>query len=570
MRVAAVAAAAAAVLATATPAATGASYDGAPERGTPGRELRWGTPQQAGLVPGPVRALAGDVESFLAPQANGHPMYAGAVVLAAHDGVVVAHEAVGHALRYADGEGLELPAGQQVAMRRDSIFDLASVSKLFTSIAVLQQVERGRLDLDASVASYIPAFAAHGKGDVTVRALLTHTSGLPAWLPLYSRWSTPEERIAAVYDVAPLAPPGARYVYSDLNMITLGKLVELASGRPLDVVVREGITDPLGMVDTGYNPPADRIDRIVATEDQPWTGRGVIRGSVHDENAWSLGGVAGHAGVFSTARDLAVLAQTILNRGSYDGRRILSRSSVGALLTDENSAFPGHAHGLGFEIDQRWYMDALSGPGTVGHTGYTGTSLVIDTRSRSFVVLLTNRVHPSRDWGSNNVARRAVARDLALALPVRPRHGRDAWFSGVGDSRTATLTVPVSATAEDGPIRLQSDLWFDTEPVADTVTLEVSRDAGQSWATLRTWSGNGDRRWHDVTVSLGRPASTAATSGGEDMLVRWRYTSDALYQGRGVYVDGVRVEGDRGPLFDDDRARDADRVRADGWVRSRT
>ena len=554
---------AAALVASLAPPALGASYGGDPAQSTPSRELRWGTPQEAGLVPGPVAQMKTDVESFLAPQANGRPMYAGAVVLAAHDGTVVAHEAVGDALRYADGQGTELPADEQVPMRRDSIFDLASVSKLFTSIAVLQQVERGRLDLDATVASYIPAFAAHGKDAVTVRQLLTHTSGLPAWLPLYSRWPTPEERIAAVYDVTPLAPPGTRYVYSDLNMITLGKLVEQSAGVPLDVAVRDGITAPLGMSDTGYNPPASEIDRIVATEDQPWTGRGVIRGTVHDENAWSLGGVAGHAGVFSTARDLAVLAQAVLNKGAYGGQRILSEQSVQALLTDENTAFPGNAHGLGFEIDQRWYMDALSGPGTVGHTGYTGTSLVIDTRSRSFVILLTNRVHPSRDWGSNNPSRRAVARDLALALPVRPSHGQDAWFSGVGDSRTATLTVPLRVSAEDGPVRWESDLWFDTERGSDVVTLEVSRDAGASWSVLNSWSGDGDRSWHEVTVPLGGNV-------GSDVLVRWRYVSDALYQGRGVYLDGIQVTGLRGPLFDDDRAADRGQVRTDGWLLSRT
>ncbi len=567
MRRLAVVVTALAVVAAAVPPASSASST----TGTPERELRWGTPEQAGLVPGPVQQIETDVRSFLAPQANGKPMYAGAVVLAAHDGTVVTHEAVGHAVRYANGSGTELPADQQVPMRRDSIFDLASVSKLFTSIAVLQQVERGRLDLDATVASYLPAFAARGKGAVTVRDLLTHTSGLPAWLPLYSRWPTPEERIAAVYDVAPLGPPGSRYVYSDLNMITLGKLVELASGQPLDHAVREDITAPLHMTDTGYNPAPDKLDRVVATEDQPWTGRGVIRGSVHDENAWSLGGVAGHAGVFSTARDLAVLAQAILNQGTYGGRRILSEDSVSALLTDENGAFPGHAHGLGFEIDQRWYMDALSGPGTVGHTGYTGTSLVIDTRSRSFAVLLTNRVHPSRDWGSNNPSRRAVARDLALALPVRPQRGRDAWFSGVGDSRTATLTVPLSVAAEDGSVRLENALWFDTEAVSDTVTLEVSRDAGASWSTLHTWSGAGGWRWHDVSVPLGTHAGAADPAGaGGELLVRWRYTSDALYQGRGVYVDDIRVTGLRGPVFDDDRAGDGELVRLDGWLRSRT
>jgi len=545
-----------------------ASYGGEPSDRATVRALRWGTAQQAGLVTEHVDQMMTDVQSYLQPQANGKPMYAGAVLLAAHAGTVVTHEATGYAVRYADGAGTELPAGQQVPMRPDSIFDLASVSKLFTSIAVLQQVERGRLDLDATVASYLPPFGARGKDQVTVRQLLTHTSGLPAWLPLYSRWATPEARIAAVYDVAPLAPPQTRYVYSDLNMITLGKLVELASGEPLDVAVREGITAPLGLTDTGYNPPAEKLNRVVATEYQPSTGRGVIRGSVHDENAWSLGGVAGHAGVFSTARDLAVLAQAILDKGSYAGQRILSEDSVRALLTDENSAFPGNAHGLGFEIDQRWYMDALSGPGTVGHTGYTGTSLVIDTRSRSFVILLTNRVHPSRSWGSNNPARRAVARDLALALPVRPRQGADAWFSGVGDSRTATLTVPVDLRPEDGPVRLESDLWFDTEPLSDTVSLQVSNDGGDSWSLVRTWSGDGDRRWHDETVPLG--AYAGADGAPHELLLRWRYSSDALYQGRGVYVDDIRVTGQRGPVFDDDRAGDAGLVITDGWVRSRT
>ena len=143
----------------------------------------------------------------------------------------------------------------------------------------------------------------------------------------------------------------------------------------------------------------------------------MVRGSVHDENAWSLNGVAGHAGVFSTADDLAVLAQTIINGGAYGGTRILSEDSVDALLHNENAAFPGNSHGLGFELDQMWYMDGLSGPETAGHTGYTGTSIVIDRASRSFVILLTNRVHPSRSWGSNNPARRAVARDMALATP---------------------------------------------------------------------------------------------------------------------------------------------------------
>ena len=243
------------------------------------------------------------------------PLYAGAVVLASRHGVVPVHEAPARRCG-TPTRTTELPADQQVPMRRDTIFDLASVSKLFTSIAVMQQVEAGRVDLDEPVATYLPEFAANGKDDVTVRQLLTHTSGLPAWMPLCSAYPTVEDRLAAVLAVEPDAEPGEAYVYCDLNLITLGLLVEQVTGKPLDQVVADGITGPLRMTDTGFNPPAAAGDRIAATESQP--GRAaMVRGEVHDENAWSLGGVAGHAGLFSTAHDLAMLAQTMLNGGRY-------------------------------------------------------------------------------------------------------------------------------------------------------------------------------------------------------------------------------------------------------------
>ncbi len=144
--------------------------------------------------------------------------------------------------------------------------------------------------------------------------------------------------------------------------------------------------------------------------------RGLVHGTVHDENAWSLGGVAGHAGVFGTARDLARLAQAILDGGGYDGVRILDASIVQEMLTDQNSRLPGHAHGLGFELDRESYMGPLASPTTAGHTGFAGTSIVIDVASRSYVILLTNRVHPSRTGGTIHAHRRAVADELAAAL----------------------------------------------------------------------------------------------------------------------------------------------------------
>jgi hypothetical protein len=280
---------------------------------------------------------------------------------------------------------------------------------------------------------------------------------------------------------------------------------------------------------------------------------------VHDENAWALNGVAGHAGVFSTADDLAVLAQTIINGGSYGGTRILSEDSVDSLLHNENGAFPGNSHGLGFELDQMWYMDGLSGPETAGHTGYTGTSIVIDPVSRSFVILLTNRVHPSRNWGSNNAARRAVARDMARAIPVRPREGRTAWFSGVGDARTVTLSTPVQLGS--APSRLTFDFWYDTEPT-DVVTLEASSDGGSTWQELRHWSGWSGKKWGSQSVDLGGLEGAVT--------LRWRYASDALYQGRGVYVDGIRVTSSGRLVFDDSRQQDADAVQLAGWSASAT
>lgn len=364
-----------------------------------------------------IDAVAATAESFLVPPPGAaHPLYAGAVVLVAHAGHVVVHHACGWAVRYADRSGSELPPRQRVAMATDTIFDLASISKLFTTIVVLQHTGQDGIDLDLPVAHYLPAFAVGGKSAITVRQLLTHTSGLPAVLPLWRDHATPDERLAAVLAAVPATAPGAEYVYSDPNMITAGLVAEAVGGQPLDQLVQAGITAPLGMTDTGYTPDPGLKHRIAATEVEDDPPRGLVHGEVHDENAWSLGGVAGHAGVFGTARDLATLAQAILDGGSHDGARILDQAVVEAMLADENTAFPGHAHGLGFELNQPWFMGRLSSPAAVGHTGFTGTSLVIDFASESIVILLSNRVHPSRDWGSNNPARAAVADAWAAVL----------------------------------------------------------------------------------------------------------------------------------------------------------
>ncbi|WP_374205137.1 serine hydrolase [Streptomyces sp. TRM72054] len=566
---------------TLVPLPAGPAAAAAPGTGTGHPTLRHGSPERAGLLGSHLRQLVTDAEAFLGPSPK-HPWYAGAVLLAGRGGTVALHEPIGTAVRYAayDEEsdtGVEFPAEQQIPMAEDTVFDLASVSKLFTSILAVQQIERGALELEATVASYLPEFAGAGKQDITVRQLLTHTSGLRAWIPLYNA-PTYEEKLRLIWDEAPVSAPGTRYLYSDLNLISLQLVLEKMTDLGLDALLRKEITAPLGMHRTRFNPPPSWRPRIAATEDarKPWSGldRGLVWGEVHDENAYSLGGVAGHAGVFSCAWDLAVLGRTLLNGGAYGRARILRPESVELMFTDFNTAFPGDEHGLGFELYQHWYMGAMATPRTAGHTGFTGTSLVLDPTTDSFLVVLGNSVHPVRGWRSGSAPRVAAANNLARAVPVRPARGRTAWFSGMASSATATLTLPALDTST-GVARLRCALWWDTEPAADGLVLESSTDSGATWqpvpfttdrrgeepeehpsGRVTGWSG---RTWHRLTATL--PADPTLT-------LRWRYTTDRLYVGRGAYVDGLRVEAGRTVLFDEARPADAARITATGWAAS--
>ncbi len=539
--------------------------------------LRTAGPEEAGLDPEPIDTALDRIEAWTQrTPGREHPMYAGAVSMLVHDGAIVRHEAAGYELRYADGEGTELPPEQRERAHPDTIFDIASMTKLFTSIAVLQQVERGRVKLDEPVATYLPEFGVNGKQDITVRQLLTHTSGLQAVVQL---WKLPrEERIPHVMRLEPVAAPGSTYTYSDPNMIVLGELVERVTGARLDEVVSRRITRPLGMSDTGYTPPRSKLHRIAATEYQSQPPRGMVRAQVHDENAWSLGGVAGHAGIFSTARDLAVLGQTILNGGTYRGERILSVRSVRTMLTNYNTEFPEHAHGLGFELAQRWYMAGLTGPRSAGHTGYTGTSMVIDPASRSIAILLTNRVHPSREWGSNNPARVALAQGMAQSLAVEPEHGSSAWYSGSGTDVPGARTLTTDPIGKvDGTVAVSFDAFVDTQNDTDGVDplmVEYSTD-GTNWRPVtlvatghgaprgpqRALAGAGHRSWWRVRGTLRIPD-------GDTLRLRWRYAPDERYVGRGVYVDGVMVADRDGTLLDAER--EPERLTARGWdVRTR-
>ncbi|MFI8187787.1 serine hydrolase domain-containing protein [Streptomyces sp. NPDC085946] len=371
--------------------------------------MRGGPPERAGLDPEELGRLVQDVRALTAGE---RPRVAGAVVVAGRGPVIAVAEAAGWAVRYAAYDertdtGVELPAADRVPMTVDTPFDLASLTKLFTAVAAVQQIERGTLGIDARVGAYLPDFRGAARHGVTVRQLLTHTSGLRPELPLYD-CADDAARLARLRAEPPAAAPGT-YCYSDLNMLLLQHLLERLTGRPLDVLLREGITRPLGMTATRFGP----CPGAAATEDQrrPWAkaDRGMLRGEVHDENAWALGGVAGHAGLFSTGRDLAVFCRALLAGGSYGPARILGPDFVDLLFTPP---------GLGFALDEPWFMGELAGRGAAGHTGFTGTSLVLDPATDTFLVLLTNAVHPRRREPLNRARATAATR---LARAVRDR-----------------------------------------------------------------------------------------------------------------------------------------------------
>ncbi|MET7320724.1 serine hydrolase domain-containing protein [Streptomyces sp. NPDC005549] len=368
--------------------------------------LRGDTPERAGLDPGQLRRVVAQVHGLTAGE---RPWAAGAVVAVGRGPVLAVEEAAGWAVRYASHDprtdtGVELPAGARVPVTVDTPFDLASLTKLFTAVAAVQQIERGTLGIDAEVGAYLPDFRAAARHHVTVRQLLTHTSGLRPELPLYD-CADGEERLRRLRAEPPVGVPGT-YCYSDLNMLLLQQVLERITGRGLDVLVRDGITRPLGMTATRFGPCPD----AAATEDQrrPWAkvDRGMLRGVVHDENAWALGGVAGHAGLFSTGRDLAVFCRTLLAGGSHGPARILGPDFVELLLT---------APGLGFALDQPWFMGELAGRGAAGHTGFTGTMLVLDRATDTFAVLLANTVHPRRR-SPDNRPRAALCTRVARAV----------------------------------------------------------------------------------------------------------------------------------------------------------
>lgn len=408
-------------LATAAAVLTGCGRDkagaGGPAWAEPARPSAAGKTPKAGGSDDAAK-VAAILTRYLRPTADNprHPGYAGAVVLVLQDGRTRLTAAVGDALRYRAGP-VDLPVRERIAMRPDSIFDLASLTKVYTAILTLQLVDRGAVGLDTPLRHYLPEFTGAGKDKVTVAMLLAHTSALPVGAKVTAR-----RRSVLTTPLVRGGVPGATFRYSSVGLMVLGRLVEKLTGKPLDEALRDHVTAPLGLRDTGFRPLDWVTDkqRLVATDAR--TSRGLLRGTVHDDVCNVLGGVAGHAGVFATAADVAVIGQMLLDGGSYDGKRILSAATVAKMLTDVNKGKPavdaerpGRSadHGLGVEIDQPWFMGKLSSATSFGHTGFTGTSLLVAPARRQVIVLLTNRAHPNWSWSDPDTHRVAVHDTIA-------------------------------------------------------------------------------------------------------------------------------------------------------------
>jgi len=305
----------------------------------------------------------------------------GAVVLIGNQGKIVYRQAFGH----------RLIKPKKRALTPNIIFDIASLTKVIaTTTAVMQLVERGQLSLEDPVAKYWPEFKTNEREQITVRQLLTHYSGLPPSLSLKPEWSGYEMALQKIVEKKPISPPGKYFIYSDINFIILGELIQRISGQSLDVYCRDQIFKPLRMKDTCFKPPRDLYARI-----GPTRGDGI--GRVHDPIAYRMGGVAGHAGLFSTADDLSIFAQTLLDGGRNQNVQILSPFTSEKMTTPQSPPDKMPWRGLGWDIDAPFCSNRteLFPAGSYGHKGYTGTGIWIDPVSKTYIIILTNRVYPS-------------------------------------------------------------------------------------------------------------------------------------------------------------------------------
>jgi CubicO group peptidase (beta-lactamase class C family) len=300
-------------------------------------------------------------------------------------------------------------------MTEDTIFDAASLTKvLATTPAVMKLVEQGKVSLNGRATEYLPEFAGQGRDAITIRHLLTHTSGLPPGISTTGDWQGQSEAFKRACAAEVQSLPGSTFRYSDINFILLGVLVERMSGTGLDQFVRHEFYEPLKMEDTGYLPGTNRLARVAPTE---VVAGDVLRGVVHDPTARKMGGVAGHAGLFTTASDLARFARMMLHEGELDGVRVLKVETVQQMTSSQTTPALETVRGLGWDIRSpysnprgRWFSAA-----SFGHTGWTGTSIWIDPKADAFVIFLSNRNHPTED-GSVKALRETLGTLAAEAM----------------------------------------------------------------------------------------------------------------------------------------------------------
>jgi uncharacterized protein YbbC (DUF1343 family)/CubicO group peptidase (beta-lactamase class C family) len=366
----------------------------------------------------------------------------GAVVLVGQGDRTLYHKAI--------GERSVVPSPEPMTL--DTIFDLASLTKVVaTTTSVMILVEEGKIGLDDRVATFIPGFERYGKGNITIRHLLTHVSGLRPDLDLAELWTGSDTAITLAVEEVPTSPPGTRFVYSDINFLLLGDLVRRVSGVPLDRFSHDRIFAPLGMTDTLFMPHESLRGRIAPTERcrpvaWPCNGPGMtlLRGVVHDPTARRMGGVSGHAGLFSTAADLATYCRMILGAGTHRGARILSPLTVAMMTSRSTPAGERNTRGLGWDMDSSFSSNRgdLLPIGSVGHTGFTGTSLWLDSSSGMFVVFLSNRVHP--DGKGDVTPLRARVATIASSALITPSLARGASFAGADFGPSGPLPVSTS------------------------------------------------------------------------------------------------------------------------------
>src|ERR1039457_4480213 len=383
----------------------------------------------------------------------------GAVLIVGHDGQVVYRKAYGN-------RAIE---PRREAMTLDTIFDCASLTKVVaTTASIMQLWEQGKFRMNDPAAKYLPEVGQNGKQEITIRQVLVHYSGLPEDLELGKKWEGKDTAYRMAFEVAPDRSPGSAFVYSDINFVVLGALVERLSGESLEEYAAKHVFGPLVMKETRFLPPRSWESRIAPTEDDE--NHRLLRGVVHDPTARRMGGVAGHAGVFSTADDLAIFAQALLD----GGRGVLTSATIAKMTAPQQPVNGTALRGFGWDIDSPFSTNRgeLLPVGGFGHTGFTGTSLWIDPTTQTYIVLLTNAVHmnalPGHEKGSAIALRTKVATAVAAALALNPSDAekmRVATLTGYNEMQGAARKLAVrNGTVKTGIDVLEEHHFADLHP----------------------------------------------------------------------------------------------------------